>query len=220
MKYIASTTLAILVLGLGTLNIEHHLNLPKVTTTNVESHYNVSNKFPFIGKTYDVILKSEIKTQEEFMYLLDILHNASKTDTVIFHIAGYGGDGQTMDVLINNIKTTKAHTIMIVEGPSYSAHAFLAVSGDELLMREYSFLMFHTVSLYGFDCSVIPGLDRTRPVSEKCEQMMTAIIDESNRLIDSIAFLTLEEKENLKTGYDVYITSHEYWERTKANKRK
>lgn len=193
--------------GMIDINFEHHLHLPpEISARNIVTEHGTW----LLGRTYDVTLAVELKNQNSVESIANILRNATDRDTVIFHISGYGGDGQAMFYLIDNIHSTKAHTIMSVEAPAYSAHAYLAVSGDELRMASYSFLMFHTLSSYGIDCSEMQGTDRTVSNVEHCQAMLDTLNYEATKLITHTDLLTVEEKVRIETGHDVYITSDDY----------
>lgn len=196
------------------MNVKHQVTaLVSLFLSIVLFGFSLSVIFP-THKIYEITLGDEIKDQDPIVKeAIKVLQHANSGDTVIFHISGYGGDLQTAIWLINNIKITKAHTIMSVEGPSYSAHAYIAASGNELKIAPYTYLMFHTSSGYGIDCSVQTGTDRTVSNVEHCEAMLKYHLGLTNQYIDSISFLTPAEKDRIETGHDVYITSGDYYAR-------
>jgi len=210
---------SVLLSGKAEINLQHHMNLPaefsnKSTIEITHNRHFFDSWFNTGSKQIDIRLSNEIKGTDTVKDIARVLQEATEKDTVIFHIVGIGGEVDTVMYLINNIKTTKAHTIMIVEGPSYSGHAYIAASGDELHMMPYSFLMYHTSSGYGTDCSKKTGTDRTVPNSEHCQAFMDTHLFEVNSYLDSIYFLTRLEKIYIETGHDVYITAEEYHKRT------
>lgn len=204
----------VLLSGKAEINLQHHLNLPTEFSnrSTVESHY--KNIFHVGGKIIHIRLSNQIKGPDSVKDIARELQEATKNDTVIIHVVGIGGEVNTTLYLINNIKATKAHTIMVVEGPSYSGHAYIAAAGNELHMLPYSFLMYHTSSGYGFDCSKEKGMDRTVPNSEHCQAHLDTHMATVNSYLDSINFLTVLEKLLIQTGHDVYITAEEYNKRT------
>ena len=210
---VAGTMITVLVLGLATINFNHYLHLPELRPIQVVQSKYVDMTYPYIHTKTDVRLKTEVGNAASFDKLGQVLEETKKGDLVVFHLAGYGGDGESMFLLINNIKRTKAFVLMSVEAPVYSAHAYLATQGDGLTMAPYSFLMFHTISAYGYDCSQEQGLDRTVPTSIKCQQQIDILLYESNKLIMSVKFLTNEEKTAIMTGQDVYITAEQLYSR-------
>ena len=164
---------------------------------------------PKAGKTYDILMDTEIGDPNTVRTELGILRDAQKGDVINIHISGPGGQVDTVFLLINAVKASKAYVRMIVEAPSYSGDAYLATVGNELVMRPYSFLMFHTSSMYGLDCTAMAGTDRTVPNSEHCQAFMKTHLGEVEKFLDNVPFLLEDEKAAIKTGHDIYITSEE-----------
>lgn len=158
------------------------------------------------AKHADVIMPLENTMQvKEVVKTLREMPEGSK---MILHITGEGGSHLPTLYFLNAINNTKADVIASVEGPAYSAHALIACAADGIKMSPYSFLMFHTTSLYGEDCSQFEGkLDRGQDAVEKCEQDKEMLVSVSNQIIDNCSILTAEEKGRIKQGYDVYITA-------------
>jgi ATP-dependent protease ClpP protease subunit len=225
MKYVFFSALlvsSVLLSGHIAININHHISLPSelssmdtVTVTDHRLAYALGQSE--YRQVVDIRLGDVIR--DEFLYkdVTKALQEASNKDEVIFHIAGYGGEVDTVFELINNVKETKAHTVMIVEAPSYSGHAYLATAGNELRMLPYTFLMFHTSSGYGQDCNQATGTDRTVSNVEHCMAFMKTHLYEVNTYLNSVTFLTANEKYQLSIGHDVYITSTEYYSRLNGN---
>lgn len=207
-----------LISGFINVNVSHHIILPSELTqyeqiVQVRTYYIGENLIPAIKTKTDIRLNAEIKSPVTVRAIIKVLQEAGPQDEVVFHIAGVGGQVDTAFDLINNIKSTKAHTVMIVESPSYSAHSFIAVSGNELIMLPYTYLMFHTSSAYGTNCFTVEGVDRTVPNVEHCLKFLENHLFEVNKFIDNIAILTPQEKQSIKTGHDVYITSEDFYVR-------
>jgi ATP-dependent protease ClpP protease subunit len=203
--------------GLIDINIHHKVHLPdEISRNNIVSSQSFFNPAAtsFHSTKYDIHLKAEIKGLNEIRPILEVLDAAKAGDVVVFHIAGFGGEAQSMYNLINHVRSTKAKTVMIVEAPCYSAHAYLAVSGDVLIMRQLSYLMFHTISIYGTNCSLTKGMDRNVSNVEHCQNFLKNALELNDELLDSITILTEDEKELIKTGHDVYITDEKFNQRT------
>lgn len=211
----AAIMAAVLVTGYVDVNIDHHLKLPPELTSKNSSTITQH----FMSKTIDIRLTSTIGSEDSVRDILKILQEANHSDTIRFHIAGFGGQVETVLLLINNIRASKAHTIMVVEAPAYSGYAYLAVAGKEIIMLPYSYLMFHTSSAYGSDCSSATGTDRTVSKADKCRQFLKIHLFETDKYIDQISILTEEEKTAIKTGHDVYVTSEEFNKRISSNKK-
>lgn len=178
-------------------------------------HLTVDHMFWFhIQTVTDLRLRNSIGSTNSVRYMIKILQEAREGDIINFHIAGYGGEVETVTDLINAIKQTKAHTVMIVEAPSYSGHAYIALFGNELIMRPYSFLMYHTSSALGEDCSTKTGTDRGVSNVEHCEAALKYHMIIVNKVIGDMPVLTAEEKESMQSGHDVYITADDFYSRT------
>lgn len=220
----------VLMSGYVTVNIDHHMHLPpELSTKNTllsTHHIRIPNIFKgdttFLTKHTDVYLVNEIKDEKVFTQLIYELSTATKYDSFTFHIAGVGGQVDTAFLIINNIKSTKAHTKMIVEEPSYSGHSFIALAGNELEMMPFTYLMFHTTSAYAFDCTAPKAnptvLDRGVPNVEHCTTSLQYHVGLVHAYIDQLVYLTVLEKERIKTGHDVYLTAGDYYNRIGAVK--
>lgn len=189
------------------INLNHHLMLPDIAKTQaIYSHFHW-NFTQGTFTTTDIYLSDEIKSVINYESIAELLDAAKKGDVVIFHLAGYGGDGNTMRFLINHIKATKALTIASVEAPIYSAHAYIAINTNKLIMAPSTFLMFHSLSTHNFDCSIYQGeTDRGQDQVTKCKQMLDAEDESVSYLIDRAWVLTADEKARIKDGYDVYVS--------------
>lgn len=192
--------------GLIKLNVQHHLNIPpELDFAVVSESYQFSLRHPFYVTTYDINLKNEIKGSNTLLHIVQALQNAKPGDTVVFHLVGVGGQVDSVLLLINNIKLSKAYVIMSVEGPVYSGHAYLATYGDELKMSTYSFLMFHSSTIVNLDCSKETGYDRGVSNVEHCEAYKQANLRISTEFVLDVPLLTQFEKLQILTGHDVYI---------------
>lgn len=94
--------------------------------------------------TYD--MGEHVGNQEEYTLLVRELGLLSSTDTVIFKLHNMGGSVLSLMYINGAVQTTKAHTIMHVDGLSASAGAMLACLGDELIVAPGVQLMYHTAS--------------------------------------------------------------------------
>lgn len=207
MRYVALLAMALLVLGLPTVHFEHHLNLPSLDKYEIVSHFKLSSHV--YNRVTDIRLNDTIAGENTVKNIVTVLKDAYEGDVVIFHLAGYGGEVETVYYIVNNIKLSKAHVIMSVESPVYSGHAYLAVSGDELIMAPYTYLMFHTVSVYGMDCNTQTGTDRTVSNVEHCQKMYDNVMGLAQKFIINMPILKASEKIDVLTGHDVYLDSTE-----------
>jgi ATP-dependent protease ClpP protease subunit len=205
---VVAVQVTILVLGLISLNFYHHIVLPDVmfkTHIIKTSFYNTS--YPFIHHEVDIQLSQEIKGYDSIHRVEQELQGASKGDLIKFHLTGYGGEVNTVLALINNIKASNALVEMDVEAPVYSGHAYLALSGDRLVMSNNSYLMLHTSSGMNEDCSAATGSDRAETNIVHCENMKKADFLIINSIISNLPILTAEEKVSVMLGHDLYLDS-------------
>jgi len=193
----------VLISGRIDINLQHNLHLPKqmVNEPIIETHMGVFG----IANIYDVYIPVVFNHEMSLVSIKQLVNNASVLDTVRFHIAGDGGGVDMVLGLINAVKATKAHTVMIVERPSYSGAAFLAVSGDELIMRPFTYLMFHTSSAMNVNCADQKGMDRAETADAVCKKMISNHMWNLEKLIDSFIKVSAEEKAAIKAGFTVVI---------------
>jgi ATP-dependent protease ClpP protease subunit len=216
---VLATVLPVLILafvlmsGRIDINLQHNAHLPPELTNK---NYIYESGFSLFGKTYDIYMQNEIMKEHVFNDVLRVLDKASSRDSINFYIAGDGGNWDYTISIINHVKNTKAFVTMIVTRPSFSGHAFLAVSGNKLVMHPYTYLMFHTISGYGYPCDKTPGLDRTRPASLACKVVLNAYIKEINTYIQDIKILSDKEKKQVQEGYTIVVNWEQYYKRTGA----
>lgn len=104
----------------------------------------VSNGFGLIHKV-DLggdVLDNTIYYQK----LFELLRSVDKTDIVEIYMSNKGGDVETADHIVEEIKRCKAKTVSYVRSNCYSAGAIIAVSTNQLVMAKNRYLMFHHYS--------------------------------------------------------------------------
>lgn len=164
---------------------------------------------PVEGKTYNIAIIDEIGDPRSVYPIINTYVNAKKGDTVILHLASPGGEVNSMDLIIAAIQASKAKTVMIVEGDSFSAAAVIAVSGNELVMRPSTFIMFHTTSAVDLDCTKETGKDRGVSNVDHCLAFKKAALASFESRLNSIKLLTDDEKAYILTGHDIYLSAEE-----------
>ncbi len=198
---------SILVLGLISINLEHHINLPKelLNRNTIETTY-VLNKDPlFIHKQYDVYMVDEIKDYRQTQDVIETLNNASSNDIIVLHLAGYGGGVEQVIRIINAMLESKAKIITQVEAPVYSGHAYISMYGKTMIVRPYAYIMLHTSSGFNEDCSTKQGVDRAETAAQSCQNFLTNHMKLVTNVILDMPFLTNEEKVQVVTGHDLYL---------------
>src|SRR6185437_10265061 len=206
MSVVLGTAVVLLALGIPGINVYHHVELPTINKYRIESNYQI---VPLLSKHYDIVLEDVVRGNIWYEDVGKVLRDANYGDTITFHLAGFGGQEDSMYLLINQIHGTKAEVTMSVEAPVYSAYAYLATSGDKLVMYPYTWLMFHFSSVLNTDCTTATGTDRGVSNVEHCNAFKNTVVAMGNVLVNSNKVLTAQEKERIKTGHDVYLPSNE-----------
>lgn len=155
-----------------------------------------SDLIGYVIEGNDIYVYGEVKSELiEYVPLLNYLNNASYKDRVVIHLQSYGGDCHTACVLSHAIRNTDAFTEIVVEGPSYSAGAIIALAGNNTELLPGTFLMFHNYSTVE---------------SGKAGTMKIGLEHYSRHYINMIQyfcqpFLTDMEVKKIKNDQDVYI---------------
>jgi len=153
-----------------------------------------------VSEHCDIDLTQEIKGAFQYRELMQKLRDAGSGDDITIHLMGYGGDAMTMIQLINTIKDSKATVTMSVEGPVYSAHTMLAMSGDKLVIKPGVMFMFHDVQV---------GKGGT-PYDDP-DPGMQATIALFHEVMINVAgdYLTTDELSTIFSGGEVYISGED-----------
>lgn len=176
--------------------------------------------------TCDVYFSDTIEAPDRYFALYQYI-DESRGTTLYFHLEGSGGRTATIIKLYNVIKLNETKVISIVEGPVYSAHAFLAMLGEEIRISPSSLFMFHEAAAYNSltkqyikpieMCETFRGqLDRGQDAYKKCVDMVNAESKSMNNMLKRTVFkyLTPEETAKFNEGYDIYISGEEMISRT------
>lgn len=141
-------------------------------------------------------------TIEEFspykLFISD-MQSLKKEDRVTILLNSGGGRVDVGMMLIQAIQDCQAYVKIIVKHPCYSMGALIALSGDELEMKDNTFLMFHDYSGISFG--------KGNEQFSKCEAF--------NKVFNSIfrkiskPFLTEAECKKVLKGQDLYIHNDE-----------
>lgn len=198
----------ILVIGFAIpgIRVFHHLEIPTLNKYRIIHRYEMKTSPPFIDSIYDITLEQGIHAPLYYEDISKVLREASRFDTIVFHLIGYGGAVNTTAMLINQIHESRGFIIMKVEGPVYSAHAYLALSGDKLEMAPDSYLMLHYSSVLNLDCTGVKGEDRGVSKATKCLQFKNAEIDLTDNVLQGLSYVTSTERVRLKAGEDIYLS--------------
>src|SRR5574343_1612621 len=144
-------------------------------------------------------LCGEIREPQYYTELFYTLRSASETDLVYIHINSSGGDFNTGLQIINNIFSSNARVVTILEARAYSMAALIFLSGDELIVHDNCQLMFHIYS------GIFAGKGNEQQAEVAAlgnwfEKVMTRLCS---------PFLSEAEIANILKGSDVWMDSDE-----------
>ena len=200
------------------INVLLHPDLSKVISTEKIYCHGI------IYNTCSVRLTTSISKQEDYQEILQLLSDAKHGDQITFYLAGNGGSVDTTIQLYNAIKNTNAHVTMVLEGSVYSAHAYIALMGQELIVGDYIIFMLHRSSGYGHaqeTCAQNKGqTDRTQDLEKKCMEYQKAFAYQDESIVRGLLskILTPAEIKKVLEGFDVLLTGAEVKSRLAGNK--
>lgn len=144
-------------------------------------------------------LCGEIREPQYYTELFYTLRSASETDLVYIHINSSGGDFNTGLQIINNIFSSNARVVTILEARAYSMAALIFLSGDELIVHDNCQLMFHIYS----------GIFAGKGNEQQAE--VAAVGNWFEKVMSRLCspFLTDTEIANILKGSDVWMDSDE-----------
>lgn len=208
---IASITIAAVTLTSGNVTLNHVPHLEKLIQSN-------TFKYQTEDGALSVYLTSDVSEPDSYDDLIMLL-NAHKNDKQInIYLAGNGGHVSSALNLFYTIQSMPANVTMIVRGDVYSAHAMLALAGDQLtVLNTNSLFLFHipaamwegnyvTMEKY---CSNVKGTDRGISTKDKCLRMTKALNKTYAATMEQLLItkvLTAEQVKQYYRGEDVIIT--------------
>jgi ATP-dependent protease ClpP protease subunit len=144
-------------------------------------------------------LCGEIREPQYYTELFYTLRSASDTDLVYIHINSSGGDFNTGLQIINNIFSSNARVVTILEARAYSMAALIFLSGDELIVHDNCQLMFHIYS----------GIFAGKGNEQQAE--VAAVGNWFEKVMSRLCspFLSDTEIANILKGSDVWMDSDE-----------
>ena len=144
-------------------------------------------------------LCGEVREPQYYTELFYTLRSASETDLVYIHINSSGGDFNAGLQIINNIFSSNARVVTILEARAYSMAALIFLSGDELIVHDNCQLMFHIYS----------GIFAGKGNEQQAE--VAAVGNWFEKVMSRLCspFLTDTEIANILKGSDVWMDSDE-----------
>lgn len=156
---------------------------------------------------FDITFSDEVESPPfKYADLCLMLREEVKEDDVVnVYISNYGGCCDSAATIVNAMRDCKGTVNCIVTAPSYSAATMIALAGDTLVLKPYSYLMFHNFSA---------------AESGKGGELKAAVIN-VERVIHGMMrslyseFLTKKEIADIITDKDVYV----HWDDKDLNDR-
>lgn len=204
----ASMLLA-LCFGFVKVNFYHNLSLPTevLHKNTITTSHSLNLTFPFFHTNSDIYMVDEIKEYRQTQDIIQTLNEASAGSTVTFHLAGYGGQVDSVMRILNAMKMSKAHVVTEVEAPVYSGHAYIALSGQTLKIRPYTIIMMHHSSGYNQQavCDKETGTNRAMTNKDSCLLYLNTSLEVTTVIIQQMSYLTAEQKQVILEGRDLYL---------------
>jgi len=145
---------------------------------------------------YTIHLSEHIENNFAYVELLETLRGATKDDSVTLYLANYGGLCSTGFQIVNAIQECECGVDIVLDAPSYSMGAIIAVSGASLTMNPATFIMFHNYSGGDYGKGK-ERLDATKHFYEHFHKALKQV---------AAPFLTPKELELLRHDNDVYVS--------------
>lgn len=150
---------------------------------------------PTTTRVLDVHIRGAIEDFEDYDDLLKRLADVGADDVVNVHLNTPGGDCSIGFFLIDQFMALPCPVNMIVDYPTYSMGAIMALCGDSLVINPDSYIMFHDYS----------GGSRGKggETHMYSTNYRTVFMSRFNRLCQP--FLSKKECDNMFRGEDIYI---------------
>lgn len=156
---------------------------------------------------YTVYLNSVIERQSSYIHLFELFRKATPNDVIYFHINCEGGNVTTGVQILSAMTDCDATVVTVLDGVAHSMATFLFLSGDQMVVNNYSTMMFHNFSTGFFPSKGNEIASQVDAYTRMFEQLM----------IDKIyPFLSIDEIKQIKRGTDIWCTTDEIEERLEA----
>lgn len=152
---------------------------------------------------YTVPLDEDFVQPNYYRAVLSMLDNAEEGDTVVFNISSRGGALSGLQVLLEAVKSTQAHTVAVLVGQCASAASIFALHTDTVIVTDSADMMVHFVS-YTTGGKGADVLSHVKHVAKTSEKLIR------NTYKD---FLSESEIDAIIEGKEVYFDADEIRER-------
>lgn len=152
-------------------------------------------KKPQTTTKYHIYIHDNIECFEDYDDLIEQLANTGENDSVKLHLNCPGGDCSIGFHIIDHLQSLPCQLDVLVEYPTYSMGAIMALCGDSLTFAPDSYIMFHDYS------------GGTRGKGEETHMYTTNYRKIFKNKFTKLCapFLTKKEIERMFKGEDIYI---------------
>lgn len=146
-----------------------------------------------------VHINQEIKGPDFYSRIFDMLLEAGEADMVSFFVASPGGRIDGLNVLLEGIRLTDAHTVAILIGEASSAASILALTCNEVVVTESAEALIHSCRFgsSGKAADIAAHTQHTLKTTEKLARATYA------------GFLSPEELQQMLDGKEFYFDSEQ-----------
>lgn len=156
-------------------------------------------------REYNVYLLSRIGDLEYYKELFDLFRRSDEHDSFSIYLNNFGGRVHTGIDIINAVRATKSTVRTVISGPLYSMAPLIALQGDEVVLEENTFMMFHDYSSMqgGKGSEIEASVKHYRSFFRDCFSQWTK------------GFLSRKEQDDVISGKDLYLNYAECKDRLK-----
>ena len=118
---------------------------------------------------YTVPLDEDFVEPQYYRSVVSMLDNAEEGDTVVFNISSRGGALSGLQVLLEAVKSTQAHTVSVLVGQCASAASIFAMYTDTVIVTDSADMLVHYVSFQtgGKGADIVSHVAHVSKTSEK-----------------------------------------------------
>ena len=181
----------------------------------------MKDKQYYQGKEFCAIqLPSNIGSVDDYAQAVQAMY---MHDTVIY-LTGYGGQVDTVQLLLSTMKNTSKRVTTVVTGSIRSGHAYIAFATKNVRVLDNFIVMFHSNSIVDMDCGsnyTEEHKDRGKSTLRKCQAFKVTVEAQFMLWLDThyTGLFTEEEMNWIKEGYDVSFWSGDLANRVQTGKK-
>jgi len=148
---------------------------------------------------YTVTIDEDFIHPSYYRSVCNMLDHAQEGDEVIFKVSSRGGQLSGLQVLLEAIKSTEAHTVALIVGQCASAASIFVLHCDDVVVTDSADFLIHNVS-YGTAGKGSDVLAHVAHVAKTSEKMIRSTYEH---------FLSEDEITEVLNGKELYFDSDE-----------